>query len=107
MTTVQVRRDEKGVCGLKVRGHSGYAEEGSDIVCAAASFLITTCANALENVAGVIPHQRVDEKRVTIEVLLPGNLSAQQDHDARIIFATALQGFEDIAAEYPQYLHIL
>ena len=107
MTTVRVRRDEKGVCGLRVYGHAGYAESGSDIVCAAASVLITTCANALETVAGVTPLSKVSERRAAIEVLLPENLSDNQDHDARIILRTTLQGFEDIAAEYPQYLHIL
>ncbi len=107
MTTVRVKRDENGVCGLRVHGHAGYAECGEDIVCAAASILITTCANALESVAGVRPLQRVSEKRAAIELVLPGGLSEQKDHDARIIFRTTLQGFEDLAAEYPQYLHIL
>ena len=41
--------------GFSVRGHAGYAPEGSDIVCAAVSVLTTTCVNALESVAGVVP----------------------------------------------------
>ena len=42
--------------GFSVRGHAGYAEAGSDIVCAAVSALTTTCVNAMESVAGVLPH---------------------------------------------------
>ena len=107
MTTVQVWRDENGVTGLKVKGHAGYAEEGSDIVCAAASILITTCANALESVAGVTPVLKVVEEPALIAVSLPEDLSPEQDHDARIILNTCMQGFDDIAAQYPRYLQII
>ena len=55
MTRVVVCRDERGVRSLTVSGHSGYAESGRDIVCAAVSTLITTCANAMESAAGLVP----------------------------------------------------
>ena len=107
MTNVQVRRDEKGVCGLTVKGHAGYARSGQDIVCAAASVLITTCANALQSVAGIEPILEVTEKPALIAVDLPEGLSPEQDHDARIILNTILQGFKDVAAQYPRYLQII
>jgi len=107
MTTVQVRRNEKGVCGLRVSGHAGYAKAGSDIVCAAASVLITTCANSLESVAHVTPVLDVKEHPAVIDVSLPGSLSPDEEHDARIVLQTTLQGFMDIAAQYPRYLQII
>ena len=107
MTTVQVRRDEKGICGLRVSGHAGYAASGSDIVCAAASVLITTCANALQSVANITPALDVKEHPALISVVLPRGLSPEADHDARIILQTILQGFQDVAAQYPRYLQII
>ena len=107
MTTVQVRRDENGVCGLTVKGHAGYARSGQDIVCAAASVLITTCANALQSVADITPQLEVMEKPALSAVDLPKGLSPTQDHDARIILTTILQGFSDVAAQYPRYLQII
>lgn len=107
MTTVHVWRDETGVKGLRVQDHAGYARRGKDIVCAAASILITTCANALESVAGITPVVNVQEEKAIIEVSLPEGLSPEQDRDCRIILRTALQGFEDIAAQYPRYLQII
>ena len=107
MTTVQVRRDEQGVCGLTVKGHAGYARSGQDIVCAAASVLITTCANALQSVASITPLLKVTEKPALIAVDLPEGLSPEKSHDARIILNTVLQGYEDIAAQYPRYLQII
>ena len=107
MTTVQVRRDENGVCGLRVSGHAGYARAGRDIVCAAASILITTCANSLESVVNVTPVLDVCEHPAVIDVSLPGSLSPEADHDARIVLQTTLRGFMDIAAQYPRYLQII
>lgn len=105
MTTVTFLRDARGLCGIRVSGHAGYAPAGEDIVCAAASVLITTCANALESVAGIRPD--VSQKPVMIQVALPGGLSPAGEHDARVILRTAEQGFLDIAAQYPSYLQII
>ena len=107
MTTVQIRRNENGISGIRVSGHSGYASSGSDIVCAAASVLITTCANALETAAGLTPVLKVEKRTAVIDVSLPENLSPAQMHDGQIVFQTILQGFSDIAAEYPRYLQIV
>ena len=105
MTTVTFLRDARGLCGIRVSGHAGYAPAGEDIVCAAASVLITTCANALESIAGIRPD--VSQKPVMIQVSLPGGLSPAGEHDARVILRTAEQGFRDIAAQYPSYLQII
>ncbi len=107
MTTVKVRRDEIGVCGLCVSGHAGYAKKGSDIVCAAASVLISTCANAMESVAKLKPVLEVSEEPVRIAVSLPKTFSPEKEHDARVILQTCLTGFEDIAAQYPKYIQII
>ena len=107
MTTVQLRRNENDITGICVSGHSGYARSGSDIVCAAASVLITTCANALESTAQITPVIRTDERSAMIDVSLPENLSSAQLYDSQIIFQTILQGFRDIAEQHPRYLQII
>ena len=94
MTRVVVCRDERGVRSLTVSGHSGYAESGRDIVCAAVSTLITTCANAMESAAGLVPLVSQDEA------------ATEQEHDAQVVFRTVLQGLRDVAQEYPKHLKI-
>ncbi len=37
MTKIFVYKKEKLICGFEVAGHSGFAEEGQDIVCSAVS----------------------------------------------------------------------
>ena len=107
MTTVSVRYEGERISSISVKDHADYAEYGHDIVCAAASVLITTCANALETVAGVSPVTHVDERTAEIRVSLPKQLAPQQAHDAQIILRTAMQGFRDIAQQYPKNLQII
>ena len=107
MTTVCVERDAQGVRGLSVSGHAGYAAKGHDIVCAAASVLITTCVNALESVAGIRPLVEQSADTARIRVSLPQSLALDREHDARIVLRTVLRGYEDIAAAYPDHLRIL
>ena len=36
------------ICGFKLSGHAGFAEEGSDIVCSAVSMLVINTINCIE-----------------------------------------------------------
>ncbi len=107
MTTLTVARRDAGIHSLTVKDHADFVQEGPDIVCAAASVLITTCINALEKVAGFKPLTVQDEKKTQIACMLPSGLSPQAMHDAQIILQTTLQGFRDIASEYPKHLKII
>lgn len=50
MINIKVSRFEDGsICGFTVKGHSGYAEAGSDIICAAVSALCYTAAGYFES----------------------------------------------------------
>ena len=84
--------------GFKCIGHADYAEEGSDIVCAAVSILTTTCANALESVAGIKPVVKAKDGNMFLALPKGGG------HDAQVILQTLRQGLRDIAEEYPRYL---
>ena len=48
MTSIRFSRDKSGrLSGFTVVGHTGYAPEGEDIVCAGVSALSQTAVNAL------------------------------------------------------------
>ena len=44
MTTVTFLTEETRIVGFDARGHSGYAEAGEDIVCAAVTSVLCFCA---------------------------------------------------------------
>ena len=100
MTRVSLFRDPQGrLCGFQCRGHAGYAEEGSDIVCAAVSALSITCCNALESVAKVSPEVTERDGLLTVRVG-PERLN----HDGEIVLRVFEQGIGDIAASYPKHI---
>lgn len=49
MITVDVYKTADGtIAGFECLGHAGYAEEGSDIICAAVSALVINCINSID-----------------------------------------------------------
>ena len=86
------------ITGFECTGHAGFAQEGSDIVCAAVSILTTTCANALESVAGLTPLVKATPGKMILA--LPNG----SGHDAQVILKTMRQGLKDLTDAYPDYL---
>ena len=102
MTRISLFRLPDGrLNGFECKGHAGYAEEGSDIVCAAISALSIACCNALESVAGARPD--VTERDGLLTVRLD---EKQLTHDAQVILRVFEQGIGDIAASYPKNIRI-
>ena len=107
MTTLQVERVDELIRKFSISGHAGFADAGSDIVCAAISVLMTTCVNALESVGGIVAMVEQDERNALMALTLPELSGKQAMHDAQIILRTGLQGFEDISMAYPKYFTIV
>ena len=101
MTTVTLFYSEGKLTGFMCKGHAGFARAGKDIVCAAVSVLSTTCANALESVAGVTP--KVEAEDGYMKIMLPEGCD---NHDAQVILRTFEQGMRDIEASYSKYIQI-
>ena len=91
---------EKGLTACRMTGHSGQAEAGRDIVCAAASILGCTCVNALESVCGVIPEITENDDGV-LAFRLP-EMTAEENAKAQILMGALKQGLSDLAEEYPR-----
>ena len=98
MIRVTLHRKGDLITGFECLGHAGYAEEGSDIVCAAVSILTTTAVNALESVAGLKPMAEVSPGKMVLSLPEAGC------HDAQVILKTMRQGLKDLTDAYPDYL---
>ena len=100
MLKAQLLLKGKKAVGFRCTGHADYADSGEDIICAAASFLSITCANALETVAGAQKQcEEVDEEAPSLTVIIE-----QSNESAETIFQTWKQGMKDLAQQNPQYV---
>ncbi len=57
------------VVGFRVSGHAGYAESGSDVVCAGVTTAVQLVANGVTECAGIAAEVQVEENLVSL--LLP------------------------------------
>ena len=93
------------ITGFSIKGHSGYAEEGSDIVCAGISALVITMENALCQLLKLSPAERGGEDG-SLEVLLPEKITDQQMHDAQLLLCALHIELENIAQAYTDYVRL-
>ncbi|MDD6263411.1 MAG: ribosomal-processing cysteine protease Prp [Clostridiales bacterium] len=76
-------------CGMESRGHSGYAEEGSDIVCAAVSTAMSVAECYLTDICRYdTAVETDDEPRISVR-LRSGSAQARRDCD-RILRAVRM-----------------
>ena len=59
MTKIEFFTEDERITGFSVSGHSGYAEAGSDIVCAAISAVVSMAEATINDVCGAKAKVRV------------------------------------------------
>ena len=74
MTTAEFHTEGRRITGFTVRGHSGYAPEGEDIVCAAVTSAVRLVECAVNDVLGLEASVKVRQKDASITLKLPANL---------------------------------
>lgn len=105
MTEVQVRRAPDGtIAEIRVNGHTGFAEEGEDIVCAAVTALAVTALIGLKRVA-----RHPFEGKATTGLMYckvqPGG-TPETAAKAQAILETTVLGLRDIAKDYNQFVRV-
>ena len=104
MISATLTQRSSGFTACRLEGHSGYSEEGSDIVCAAVSVLGCTCVNALESVCGIQAEILKNENGL-LSFRLP-ELTTGQNEKAQILMGALKQGLSDLAEGYPQFVQL-
>ena len=104
MISAILYQGKEGYTACRITGHSGQAEAGRDIVCAAVSILGCTCVNALESVCGIVPVITENDAGV-LEFQLP-ELEPEDNAKAQILMGALKQGLSDLTEAYPQHVRI-
>ena len=107
MTTASFRFEGDRIAGLEVKGHSGYAPEGEDIVCAAVTSAIRLLDCAFNDVLGLEVAMKVREKDASISFRLPGGLSHANESLCQTLLAALLVHLVQLAEEYPDHITVL
>ncbi len=104
MIIVSLFKNKAHITGFNVKGHAGYAESGSDIVCAAVTTAVMTTVNGLTDVAHIQAEVTVEEG--FLSCLLPEKLSETERREADLLIDSLLLTLENLATQYAAYVQL-
>lgn len=107
MTTSTFHMTGQRLDGLVVSGHSGYGEEGGDIVCAAVSAAVGLVECTVNDVLGLQAPVKVRREGAVVSLKLPGGLNELSEYACQNLLAGALVYLEGLAEQYPENLVVL
>lgn len=102
MIRIEIFKDHGEYKGFKVSGHSGYADEGSDIVCASVSALVINTVNSLEKFTEDEFESNIDENGALIEIGFKDPLSS----GAKLLMDSLTLGLESVREGSKEYMTI-
>ena len=105
MTRCEFFTEEDRITGFSVSGHSGYAEAGSDIVCAAISAVVSMAEATINDVCGAKAKVRVKEEDARITLPLP--TSCDEEETVQAVLAGMMIYLCGLRDEYPDYIEVL
>ncbi len=101
MTNVKLFKTNNIFTKIIVDGHSGYAAEGEDIVCAGISALVLNFVNSVDDLTDDKFELKTDDGYV--EFVFANNPS----HDSSLLFDSLVLGLENIKKDYNEFLSIV
>ena len=105
MTKCEFFTEGERITGFSVSGHSGYAESGKDIVCAAISAVVTMAEATINDVCGAKAKVRVKEEDARITLTLPA--SCDEEETVQAVLAGMMVTLCNMRDNYPDYIEVM
>ena len=105
MTKCEFFTEDDRITGFSISGHSGYAEAGQDIVCAAISVVVTMAEATINDVCGAKAKVRVKQDDARITLTLP--TSCDEEESVQAVLAGMLLTLCSMRDDYPDHIEVL
>ena len=105
MTRCEFFTENDRITGFSISGHSGYAEQGQDIVCAAISAVVTMAEATINDVCGAKAKVRVKEEDARVTLTLPA--SCDEEDAVQAVLSGLLVTLLSFKEDYPDYIEVL
>ena len=107
MTVIKIFKKNNQINTIECSGHSGYAENGCDIVCSAISSLTQGCVLGLIEVAGIKDIEiKKNDKNGYYRFSIPYNISEIQRFQANTLLNTLELCLKDLEKGYSKYIKL-
>ena len=97
--------EDDRIKGFSVSGHSGYAEAGQDIVCAAISAVVSMAEATINDVCGAKAKVRVKDEDARVTLMLPA--SCDEEDTVQAVLAGMMVTLISMRDDYPDYIEVL
>ena len=105
MTRCEFFSENGRVTGFSISGHSGYAEAGSDIVCAAVSAAVAMAECTINDVCGAKAKVRVKSDQARITLTLP--TSCDEEESVQAVLTGMMLYLGSLRDDYPDYIEVI
>ena len=105
MTRCEFFTENDRITGFSVSGHSGYAEAGADVVCAAVSAVVTMAEATINDVCGAKAKVRVKDADARVTLTLPA--SCDEEESVQAVLAGMLLTLCSLRDDHPDYIEVL
>ena len=105
MTRCEFFTEDDRITGFSVSGHSGYAEAGQDIICAAISAVVTMAEATINDVCGAKAKVRVKEEDARVTLTLPA--SCDEEETVQAVLSGLMLTLISLREDYPDYIEVM
>ena len=105
MTRCEFFTEDDRITGFSVSGHSGYAEAGQDIVCAAISAVVGMTEATINDICGAKAKVRVKDDQARITLTLPA--SCDEEESVQAVLAGMMIYLCSLRDDYPDFIEVL
>ncbi len=107
MITVKFHLEGERIVSFQAEGHSGLAEEGEDILCAAVTSAVRLTECAINDVLGLEASVKTKPEKALLSLKLPGGLGQTNESTCQALLTALMLYFTQLHEEYPENIIVM
>ena len=104
MTKVEIFRKNGNIIGYKASGHSGYSEQGSDIICSAISTSLQMTLIGIQEVLKLKVDFKINDGFLDVDLK---NISLDKLTQINILTEAMAMFLRELTKQYPKYIRLV
>ena len=104
MTKVEIFRKNGNIIGYKASGHSGYSEQGSDIICSAISTSLQMTLIGIQEILKLKVDFKINDGFLDVDLK---NISQDKLTQTNILTETMAIFLKELTKQYPKYIRLV
>ena len=104
MTKVEIFRKNSNIIGYKASGHSGYSEQGSDIICSAISTSLQMTLIGIQEILKLKVDFKINDGFLDVDLK---NISQDKLTQTNILTEAMAIFLKELTKQYPKYIRLV